>query len=335
VYEGWTEALRELGHTVASFNLHDRLDFYSAAMLEISRSPDGQSQFRKALTDDQARQLAVNGLLSACYQFWPDVVLVVSAMFVPIEILDVLRSRGHHVVVVHTESPYEDGRQAEVAQHATANILNDPTNLDRFPPGTVYLPHAVRPTLHRPGPSLPELECDFAFCGTAYFSRIAFFEAMDLEGLDVILVGNWQALSEQSHLRQHVAHADAECLDNERTVDVYRSARVGINLYRREAEHPELSQGWAMGPREVEMAAIGCFYLRDPRGEGDELLPWLPTFTSPGEASELLRYWLARPGEREALARKSMEAVANRTFTENARRLLALLEKRQMSRLRS
>ena len=48
--------------------------------------------------------------------------------------------------------------------------------------------------------------CDFAFVGTGYASRIAFMEAMDLAGLDVVLAGNWQQLAEHSPLHAHVAH---------------------------------------------------------------------------------------------------------------------------------
>ena len=87
----------------------------------------------------------------------------------------------------------------------------------------------------------------------------------------------------------------------------------------------DLVAGWAMGPREVEAAACGGFFLRDPRGEGDEVLSMLPTFTSPAEASDLLRYYLARPDERTDLALKAREAVAGRTFDAHAANLLRWL----------
>jgi len=86
-----------------------------------------------------------------------------------------------------------------------------------------------------------------------------------------------------------------------------------------------LSAGWACGPREVEMAACGTFFLREPRGEGDEVLDMLPTFSSPAEASELVRHWLARPDERQALADKARAAVADRTFDHHEAVLLRLL----------
>lgn len=321
VFNGWLEAFRELGQQVAEYNLGERLTFYDAALLETP-----ERELRKALSAEQATQLAVNGLYSALYRLRPDVLFAVSAFFYPPEVFDLARSYGTAVVLLHTESPYEDTRQARIAQHADHNLINDPTNLSLFPPGTRYVPHAYRPSLHRPAAAVPEMVCDLAFVGTGYASRIAFLERMNLTGLDVILAGNWQALAEDSPLRGFLAHEPEECLDNLQTTQLYRSARTGLNLYRKEAEADHLGAGWAMGPREVEMAATGCFFLREPRPEGDAVLPMLPTFSSPEEASERLRYWLAHPDERRDLALKAREAIADRTFTNHAAALLAELK---------
>lgn len=246
--------------------------------------------------------------------------------------LDLIRSRRMRVVVLHTEEPYEHERELELGRHADLNLLNDPANLDAYRALGVpayYLPHAYRPAVHHPGPPDPRLACDFAFVGTAFSSRIAFLEAMDFEGLDVLLAGNWQRLEEGSPLRKYLAHDVEECLDNPQTAEVYRSARTGLNLYRREADTPEAAEGWAMGPREVEMAACGLFFLRDPRGEGDELLGMLPRFDGPEDASEQLRWWLdpARDLGRAQRAEHARQAVEDRTFTANATQLLRLLDK--------
>jgi hypothetical protein len=320
LYVGWVEALRNAGAQVAQWNFDERLTFYGNAKF----GPQGD----RSLTGDQITELAVNGLCAALWRLRPDVLMVVSGFWIPHELYDHARRHyGTRVVVVHTEEPYEHGRELALAAHADLSLINDPTHLDDFRRITraEYMPHAYRETIHHPGPAVPDMVCDFGFVGTGYPSRIAFLEAMDLGGLDVFLGGNWQALDEASPLRKHVAHDVEECMDNQQTADLYRSARVGLNLYRREAEDPELSTGWAMGPREVEAAACRHFYLRDPRGEGDEVLPMLPTFTSPGEASDLLRWWLAHDRLREDAAEAAALAVADRTFTNHARQLMRLL----------
>lgn len=329
VHAGWVEALTGLGERVAVYNLDSRLTFFDAAMLETGRKDEhGHVEFRKALSHEKAIELAASGILSACYQLLPDVVLLVSPFFMPPDLLDIIRMRGSKVVLVFTESPYQDDEQLGRAAHADLCLLNDPTNLDRFAEvaPSLYQPHCYRPTLHHPGPPVPDLECDLGFVGTGFASRIAFFEAMDLDGLDVLLAGAWQQLAEESPLRKYLAHDVEDCLDNQRTAEVYRSARSSINLYRREADRPELATGWAMGPREIEMAACQCFFLRDPRPEGDEVLDMLPTFEGPEDASERLRWWLAHPGYRTAAADRAHNAIKDRTFINAAKRLLQHLD---------
>jgi hypothetical protein len=152
---------------------------------------------------------------------------------------------------------------------------------------------------------------------------------VDWAGLDVALAGNWQGLSEPSRLRKYLAHDVEDCCDNAQTANLYAATKVSANLYRREANRPELSTGWAMGPREVELAAMGVFFLRDPRGEGDAVLPMLPTFTDPGDFGERLRWWLPRADARADAGRKARAAIADRTFVNHARQLLRLLESKE------
>jgi spore maturation protein CgeB len=325
VFAGWREALTAAGQDVFVFNLADRLTFYGSVLLETA---PGSGVFKRALDGEQATELAVNGLYASILKTRPHVLLSVSSFFLPLELFAIARAAGVKVVMVHTESPYEDDRQLKLAEHADLNLINDPTNIEAFRAiaPTQYFPQAYRPSVHHPGTPTPDLVCDLGFVGTGFPSRVEFFEALDLDGLDVILAGNWQLLDDTSPLRRYVAHDLDDCLDNADTADIYRSARVGINLYRREAQAARLSAGWSMGPRELEMAACGLFFLRDPRGEGDELLDMLPTFTGPGEASEQLRYWLARDDERQALADKARAAVDGRTFDNSAARLLRLLD---------
>jgi spore maturation protein CgeB len=217
-------------------------------------------------------------------------------------------------------------------QLADLVLLNDPVNLDRFREQgpAEYMPHAYRPRVHHPrtGPVNPELAADLTFIGTAFKSRVAFFEEMNLDGLDVLLGGaDWGSIPESSPLTRFVGSEPGgpDCVDNEQTAELYRHARTGLNFYRREAEEGWDTRAHAMGPREVEMAACNLPFLRDPRGEGDKVLHMLPRFSSPAEAGEQLRWLLSHPDEREAMARKARTAIADRTFAGNARRLLGLL----------
>ncbi len=341
VYAGWVEALQQLGQRVAPYNLDDRLAFYSNALIENTET----GTIARAMDLNGAARAASNGLRGLLWETEPDALVVVSGFFVNPMILDQARAKGIKVVIIFTESPYEDDKQLTLAEHCDIVLLNDPTNAGKFEPvtgpgKTLYLPHAYRPSLHYPHVAeidpVPDM-VDFSFVGTGYPSRIEFFETMRasgaFDGVEVALAGMWQGLEgdpalplDRHPLARYVAHPLDQCVDNTEAADLYRRTRVGINLYRREAEKPEHVEGLTLGPREIEMAACGLFFLRERRAEGDHLLDMLPTFESAEEAGELLWYFLQRPEVRENCAARARQAVAELTFENHARRLLTLLE---------
>jgi hypothetical protein len=326
VYAGWVEAFRELGQNVLEFPLGDLLCFYDAAHIDAG---DG---FKKALSAEQVVALTTDRLAAALFKIRPHMLFVVSAFFSDAAVLDQARRNGTRVVLLNTESPYEEGRQLLLAPHADLVLLNDPTNLAEYETltPTVYAPHAYRERVHCPGPS-EAAPSDLAFVGTGYPSRVDFFDRMGLDGLRVALAGNWMGLDEDSPLRRHVIHDIDGCFDNADAVDLYRAASASVNIYRREAETEDLAVGWACGPREIELAATGCFYLRDPRPEGDELFPMLPTFAGPEDAGEQLRWWLDHPADRVEAARQARAAVSERTFANHAARLLRMFDQQPVT----
>lgn len=341
VATGWAEALRNLGQHVVEYNTDDRLAVFGQGLLPVE--PDGQAPDmlqvpaeasitvkRMFSTAEEIVEAAVDGIYGCVMKTRPHVLLVVSGFFTPPQMLEVIRAAGVKVIIVHTESPYEDERQLAIAEHADFNLINDPTNLARFHEvaPTEYAWHAYRPTVHHPGDPLPELACDLSFVGTGFPSRVEFLKQLDLDGLDVKLAGNW-ALARDTPLEKYVLHEGLEdCFDNARAADLYRSSRVGLNLYRREAHERDKADGWACGPREIEMAACGLPFVRDPRPESDELFGGiLPDFSCAEEASEKIRWLLTHPGIREVAAEKARAAIADRTFDAHAARLLRLLEK--------
>lgn len=318
VAQGWVDGLRAAGCQVVDYNLEDRLAFYGNAQVEG----------KPAFSPDAAVHLAVKGIGTTLYEWWPDLVVVISGFFLQPALYELMRARGHKVALIHTESPYQDDEQIDRAGLADVNIVNDPTNLDRFRsvnPRSWYLPHAYDPSRHHPRPAKDECRSDFCIVGTGYPSRVAFLEQIDWTGIDVALAGNWASLADDSPLRKFVAHDIDACCDNDEAVDLYCATKISANLYRREAQRPELSAGWAMGPREVELAACGTFFLTEPRGENLEVLPMVPTFDGPDEFSDQLRWYLTRPDERAAIATAARAAMSDRTFFSNARELLRLL----------
>lgn len=323
VYHGLIKGLEQNGCEVATLNLDDRIDFYIGA--HVTRN----GELVKAFDKPAAMQMASQGIEAACYEYWPDVVIIVSGWFVSDHVWQVLKNRPHHTVFWCTESPYEDDQQATKAHWADTVILNDPVNLEAFKrqvnERTFYIPHSYDPDIHYPGDPNPELECDFAFTGTGFKSRIEFLEQVDWDGIDVILGGNWRELAEDSPLAPFLIHDRDQCMPNTMTAELYRSATTSVNLYRKEISPKGHSAGWAMGPREVELAATGCFFLREPRGEGDEVLPDAPTFTGPDDFGTKLCWYLNHDTVREQIVEANLEAIRHRTFENSTNFLMELV----------
>lgn len=328
VARGWSRALTRLGADVHTVELENYLWFYANAEVE----KNGERGL--AFDWDQAVIEAGERIKAHALTWWPDVVVVVSGFFARPFLIDLLRARGMATVLIATESPYQDRQQLEWAEHYDVTILNDPTNIAEFQGrcrNVFYAGHSYDPAVHHPGPPVERLRSDVCMVGTGYPSRIGWLEQVDWTGIDLRLGGNWQGLADHP-LRRYVPQFRLDgCLDNDETADWYRSTKVGLNLYRREADEGSHADGYSMGPREVELAACGTFYMTEARGENRELLPFVPTFESPAEFREGLGWWLARPDERDKVARKAREVLAGWTFENRAAVLLRLLDRQPVS----
>jgi spore maturation protein CgeB len=326
VYNGLIKGLREQGCQVGVFNLDDRIEFYARAHIE---KDDGS--FVRAFQMEAAMKMAAKGLEVMCYEWWPDIVIIVSGFYVSPEVWAVLARRPHHVVYWCTESPYEDDRQGRAARYADTVVLNDPCNLDQFRAeinkNTHYFPHSYDPAIHFPGPAVPELASDFAFVGTGFPSRTEWLEQVEWSGINARIGGNWRDIEPTSPLVPLLFKDAAHCMDNWETADVYRSTKASLNLYRKEHSEEGHADGWAMGPREVELAACETFFIREERGEGDALFPMLPIVSEPADFAEQLRWWLTHETERVTAAKAARAAIADRTFSNTAARLLRVVEK--------
>ena len=161
------------------FSMTDRYLYYEAAVMM-----DEGGKVIKQMNRQEAMVAASRHILAAAYEFDPDVVFVVHGANVDPEALKFLRCP---LVLVLTESPYEDDIQASFAIGSEPQmiLLNDPTHqgvFDQIAP-TFYYPHAYDPTVHHPGPSTTT--CDVPFIATMFPNRVEWLEAVDWSGLDL------------------------------------------------------------------------------------------------------------------------------------------------------
>jgi len=321
VARGWARGLADLGIDVRTFELDKLLDYFAYAYT------DRNGEVVKAHTEAEAIQLAAGQIKAACYDWWPDLVLVVSGFFMYPQLVDIMRNRHRHVVLLCTESPYEDEAQLQKAAWYDGVVLNDPTNLDAFAEvcegPALYAPHAYDPEVHYRAPA--KRHAEVSWIGTCYPSRAAFLEQVDWSGLDVSFGGNFKDAPES--LLRFVGHEPEECVDNDVTAEVYRGSLASFNIYRAETngQLSDSADGWAMGPREVEMARCGLWFARQSRPESDEVFPMLPTFSDPQELGDQLRWAIANPEARMMAVERAFAAVEDRTFPNNASALLQAL----------
>lgn len=322
VFRGVCRGFDELGWDVMPYNLGDRMQWASITHLGAR---DGT--FHKAFPEpEDVYGFALSGLYRAAYRWWPDVIVFVSGFILDQEILEVFKARGHKVACVFTESPYEDSRQMMVAPAFDAVTVNDEASLHKYDGLTaaIYTPHAYDPTIHYPGSSTYKSDC--VFVGTGYPSRQAFMERVDWAGIDLALAGNWEDSSEL--LTPFVVHDLEDCIDNEDAAEMYRGSATSFNLYRSEnnGDVADSGDGWACGPREIELAACETWFSRQSRPESDHLFPMLPTFSSPEELGDQIRWALANPDKRDAAAKAAHAAIVDRTFPNNVAALLGALD---------
>jgi len=253
-----------------------------------------------------------------------DCVLVVSAMFLHPDVIILMKRAGLRVVVLFTESPYDQEKELAVAKLVDGCWTSERTSVDAFAavnPRAGYLAHAWHPERH--ASRLAEGDegvpaHDVVFVGTGFHDRIGWLEAIDWTGIDLGLYGNWQNLGPRHPLRQHVRDG---VVNNATAAALYRRARIGLNLYRMAVGAESLN------PRAYELARCGAFHLSTFRAEVPETFGDLvPTCSQPQEASALIRRWLADPEGRARVQQQLPACVAESSWVQRSTRVIGDLQ---------
>jgi len=319
VYNGLRFGLSALGVQTAAYQLDVRIA-RSARWLtwnwKMSGKPDGDKG--KPNPRDCQYHAGV-GLIERALRIEPDWVLIVSGMYLDLDIVKYLRRCGFKIACLLTESPYDDLRQAEYLRHVDVAWTNERTSVDRLraaaPRTRVrYLGHAWHPLVHQPQTPLPATEAwDALFVGTGFPERVELLRDVRWPTPErTALYGHWDNLGSRHKLR---ALLRGKVLENEQAAELYRAAKVNLNLMRRRLGHaapgevsaepgtvPEGAEvvyevvAESVNPRCMELAAMGRFFVSDSRPELTDLFGGLvPTFETAEELTALLEEWL-HPG---------------------------------------
>jgi spore maturation protein CgeB len=260
-----------------------------------------------------------------------DAVLVVSAMLLHPDVIILMKRAGMRVFVLLTESPYDHEKEMRVASLVDGVWTNERSVVQDFRavnPQSWYLPHGWHPERHyvsaRMIGDFPSH--DVVFVGSGFRERIDWFNAIDWSGIDLGLYGTWKGLGLRKELRACMRTAQ---LDNTAAASLYRRAKIGLNLYRTSKgfgtakDRPQITYAESLSPRAYELAACGSFHLSDRRAEVAEVFGDLvPTFTTPDEASALIRTWLADDVGRARIAQQLPACVAESSWVHRAAQVI-------------
>lgn len=333
VENGLRDALRATpGVEVFEYDLANRLVLGKRWLEELwkarGKPADGQPTWADTLYRGSIEALEM------ALRFDVDWVIVISAMFLHPDALELMRRARLKVGVVLTESPYEDAKQAVIAELVDVCWTNEQASLDylrRFNPRTYYLRAAYDPERHSPCPAedLDVAAHDVVFVGTGFEERITLLADVDWSGIDLGLYGYWGLMGTRHRLRKYVRDGLTE---NARAAALYRRATIGLNLYRTSQTYgrhvPHIDVGESCNPRTYELAACGVFQLAERRPEQVATFGWsVPTFVSSADLALLVRRFLGDPAAREQCARVAQVRVAPHTFAARAAQLLADLER--------
>lgn len=327
VHIGVVEGLRQHGIEVAEFRLDGRIERYHQFLHFLwrrQRKADKSRVWPKPTAADVLYQ-ASSGLVERALQKRCTDVLIISAMFLQPDRLELCRRAGLRVWMLCTESPYELGEEKRIAALCHGVWTNERTSVKELAEVTqaAYLPHAYRPGVHdRSASQGVEPAYDVLFCGSYFDERLRWLEAVDWTGIDLALFGTTELIPPSSPVAKFVRGGMVE---NDQVVDLMQRSRISINLFR---EPPAGVVAESLNPRCYEAPMSGTLLVSDARVELAEVFgDAVPVVTSPQQTSELLRNLLSNTAKRTALAASARAAVVSATWSKRAEQMLGDIDR--------
>jgi len=356
VCSGLASGLTGLGHEVIMYDSRRHIYFESMWLRQLMESADmGDECPPRGITPDEYRDLphhlaqaysdynyalkfnAFRDVYVTARELLVDAVVIISGHLMPDAILSMLSVRDDTphgrgttpTYVVFTESPYEDERQLRQSRLVDGAFVNDANSVEKIDRGS-YLPMGYNPDRHYQDGT--ERTRDVVFVGVGYRERIELLEGVDWSGISLELYGDWRLVSDDSPIRRFIREG---VIDNSVATQLYREARVGLNLYRTCTDHWNDNghhvTGWSLNPRAYELAACGTPQVSQWRGEwpsvfGDADVSLL-TFSSSSGLERGIRAILGSKEYADKVASRQHAAVAGHSYRDRAAALADRMER--------
>ena len=333
VHDGYVRSLERAGHEVKVFDLSSRIE-RAGAWLQFNYRRSNKDEVPKPTPAD-ILYWAGTWSIEMALRIQPDWIIVNSGMFFLKDTMILLRRATRsfaHMALICTESPYDDAAQLQVVPIFDVVFTNERVSVNYLKttnPNTFYLPHAYDPDKHYPATPKPETPVhDVVFVGTGFRERLELLSKIDWSGINLGLYGTYNMLGPRSNLREHIRGGP---IGNEQTVELYRAAKIGLNIHRQSMgfsrNAPRITHALSLNPRAYEIAATGVFQISDNRAElGPIFGEFVPTFETPKQLEETIWAYIENDRLRNAMARGARDAVAKHTFDSRAAFVIEVLE---------
>ena len=322
---GYENGLRAIGHTVRAFNYHNQLTFYVGA-LKYWQKHAGKDD-KVANPDMAALVLASEQAAIEVVDFVPDLVVVICGFVLHKRAFDLINRLCRPIVLVLTESPYNDASQARIIEggEVAQTFTNDKSSVIPLREATgarvEYLPHSYDPMRHHKKDAvLDKYESDVFFFGTMWPERQRLLEP----------VRRWcRRRRIDAQIGGIGFRRRKGMITNAELVRYYSATKIALNQHRtiasaKDDEEQHVAGAYSLGPRAFEIAACKAFQLcDDARPELHEVFDGsVPTYTDGADLKNKIGYYMDHPDQREALARAAYQRVQPCSFENRARDIL-------------
>jgi spore maturation protein CgeB len=321
VAKGYAAAFRKLGHRVKEIEYHKLFMMWSE-YYRFFGLIQGVEEY--SYTDEDIIKSASINAIIKIMEDAPDLVVVIDGTnFHPAGwfwITKLQQLSNTKVVIVGTESPYQDRGVALVSQYADVAYTNERTSSERT--GIKYLPTAYSQLKHYPTTVPDTLRHDVVFIGSGFQERIEMLSGVNWDGIDFAMWGHYPI----DHDHPLAPYYKGAQIPNERAAIMYSGAKISLNLNRTSVDYDgemHIPEAESMSPRAYEIPACGGFMISEYRPEVLDIFgDMVPVFRTSEELEHRIRYWLDREEERRELADRMRTCVHGHSYTDRAKVIL-------------
>lgn len=321
VHVGLVEGLKANGVNVCEWRLDGRMTMAHNWLHYLWRKQKKASQDTAWTKPNQVDVMhhATTGIVERAIEKRITDILIVTAMFIPLDRIELMRRAGLRVWLLCTESPYIMDQELAMAKACHGVWTNERAAVPAFQavqPNTAYIKHAWRVGVHDVPPARA-YSSDVFFCGSMFPERVKWFSEIDWSGIDFHLYCRPVDVPKRSGLHQFLKGG---ITPNREMIQLAQKSKIAINLFRAAPVAAE-----SLNPRCYELSAAGVCLVSDERAEWHEKFPDAPVVSSPAATSALLRELLSDESRRQAIAAQQRAAVQSDTWLVRSRQVIEQL----------